>query len=142
VPYNEGLYSPEMNRRTYDEICTRAENLLHGGFDVVVDGAFKRQSEREPVFEAARRAGARIVFLETVCEPEEQRLRLSRRAQHDTRSDGRVELMELQRRDFEPANPDHAELFHTVSTDGPKTVTRSQVEEILRAEELLPPDEG
>jgi hypothetical protein len=50
--------------------------------------------------------------------------------------------MELQRRDFEPANPDHAELFHTVSTDGPKTETRTQVEEILRAEGLLPAEEG
>ncbi len=43
VPYNEGLYSPEMNSRTYDEVCERAENLLLGGFDVVIDGAFKRQ---------------------------------------------------------------------------------------------------
>jgi len=138
VPYNEGLYSPEMNRRTYDEICTRAENLLHGGFDVVVDGAFKKQSERVPVIEAARRAGARIVFLEAVCNPDEQRRRLERRQQHDTRSDGRVELMELQRRDFEPPNPDHAELFHEVSTEGPKTETRAHVEEILREQGLLP----
>jgi aminoglycoside phosphotransferase family enzyme/predicted kinase len=140
VPYNEGLYSLEMNSRTYDEICTRAENLLHGGFDVVVDGAFKRQSEREPLFEAARRAGARIVFLETVCNADEQRHRLERRQQHDTRSDGRVELMEQQREDFEPANPDQARLFHEISSEGPKTVTRAHVEEILRAEGFLPAD--
>jgi len=138
VPYNEGLYSQEMNRRTYDEICTRAENLLHAGFDVVVDGAFKRQSEREPVIEAARRVGARLVFLETVCDVDEQRRRLEMRQQHDTRSDGRVELMELQREDFEPENPDHAELFHVISTEGPKTDTRAHVEEVLRAEGILP----
>jgi len=137
VPYNEGLYSLEMNRRTYDEICTRAENLLHGGFDVVVDGAFKRQSERDPLIEAARRTGARIVFLETVCDADEQRRRLERRQQHDTRSDGRVELMEQQRKDFEPANPNHREIFHAVSTEGKKTETRAHVEEILRAEEML-----
>ncbi len=142
VPYNEGLYSQEMNRRTYDEICTRAEHLLHGGFDVVVDGAFKRQSEREPVIEAARRAGARLVFLQTVCDADEQRRRLEMRQQHDTRSDGRVELMELQREDFEPENPDHAELFHEISTEGPKTDTRAHVEEVLREEGLLPAEAG
>jgi len=140
VPYNEGLYSLEMNSRTYDEICERAENLLHAGFDVVVDGAFKRQSERDPVIEAARRTGARLVFLQTVCDAGEQRLRLERRQQHDTRSDGRVELMEQQREDFESGNPDHLELFHEISTEGPKNETRASVEELLRAKEMLPAD--
>ena len=139
VPYNEGLYSPEMNTRTYDEICDRAENLLHAGFDVVVDGAFKRQSERDPVIEAARRTGARLVFLQTVCNVDEQRRRLGLRQQHDTRSDGRVELMDQQQKDFEPGNPDHLELFHEISTEGPKTETRASVEEVLRAEGMLQP---
>jgi hypothetical protein len=79
-----------------------------------------------------------LVFLETVCDVDEQRRRLEMRQQHDTRSDGRVELMELQREDFEPENPDHAELFHLISTEGPKIDTRAHVEEVLRAEGLLP----
>jgi aminoglycoside phosphotransferase family enzyme/predicted kinase len=138
VPYNEGLYSPEMNRKTYAEVCRRAENLLLGGFPVVVDGAFKYQDERLPVIEAAERAGARLIFIQTVCEPDEQRRRLEKRQQHDTRSDGRVELMENQRADFEAPNLDFEELFHTVSTDGPKLQTRSVVEELLYSEALLP----
>ena len=138
VPYNEGLYSPEMNRKTYAEVCRRAENLLLGGFPVVVDGAFKYQDERLPVIEAAERADARLIFIQTVCEPDEQRRRLEKRQQHDTRSDGRVELMENQRADFEAPNLDFEELFHTVSTDGPKLQTRSVVEELLYSEALLP----
>jgi aminoglycoside phosphotransferase family enzyme/predicted kinase len=138
VPYNEGLYSPEMNKKTYAEVCRRAENLLLGGFPVVVDGAFKYGEERVPVIEAAERTDARLVFIQTVCEADEQRRRLEKRQQHDTRSDGRVELMEHQRADFEPPNLDYAELFHTISTDGPKPQTRSLVEELLRSEGLLP----
>jgi predicted kinase len=138
VPYNEGLYSPEMNKKTYAEVCRRAENLLLGGFPVVVDGAFKYGEERVPVIEAAQRTGARLVFIQTVCEADEQRRRLEKRQQHDTRSDGRVELMEHQRADFDGPNPDHAEIFHTISTDGPKPQTRSLVEELLRSEGLLP----
>jgi len=45
--------------------------------------------------------------------------------------------MEHQRADFEGPNPDHTELFHTVSTDGPKPQTRSIVEELLRSEGLM-----
>jgi len=137
VPYNQGLYSPEMNAKTYAEVCSRAENLLLGGFPVVMDGAFKRQSERVPVIEAARRTGARLVFLKTTCEAEEQRRRLEGRQQHDTRSDGRVELMERQRTDFEPPNPDALCYFHTVETDGPKTETQARVEALLEAESVL-----
>jgi predicted kinase len=141
VPYNEGLYSPEMNRRTYEEVCRRAENLLQAGFPVAVDGAFKRREERQPVIDLARRSGARLLFLETTCVPEEQRLRLERRQEHDTRSDGRVEIMEQQRQEFEGPNPGCPELFETVSSDGPKSETRRRVLEILETRGLLAADE-
>jgi hypothetical protein len=90
------------------------------------------------VIEAAQRTGARLLFIQTICETEEQRRRLEKRQQHDTRSDGRVELMEHQRADFEAANVDFEHLFHVISTDGPKPQTRSLVEELLRSESLLP----
>jgi aminoglycoside phosphotransferase family enzyme/predicted kinase len=138
LPYNEGLYSPEMNRTTYDEVCSRAENLLHAGFNVVVDGAFKHQSEREPVFDLAERTGARLAFIEATCSVDEQRRRLSKRQQHDTRSDGRVELMEHQRADFEPASSDRADAFHVIDTTDPKPETHARVEALLRAEGMLP----
>jgi hypothetical protein len=141
VPYNEGLYSPEMNRRTYDEVCRRAGNLLQAGFPVVIDGAFKRQRERDPVVELADRAEARLVFVETTCSHDEQFRRLSKRQLHDTRSDGRVELMEEQREDFESAGPDRLELFETVNTDGPKDETQRRVVELLVERGVLASDE-
>ncbi len=141
VPYNEGIYSPEMNRRTYDEVCRRAENLLEAGFSVAVDGAFKQRDERLPVVELARRTNANLLFLETTCEPDSQLQRLERRQVHDTRSDGRVELMERQRRDFEPPNPEWADLFASVSTEGAKSATRQNVVELLEQRGLLAREE-
>lgn len=137
VPYNQGLYSPEMNRRTYEEVCLRAENLLLAGFPVAIDGAFKRRSERQPVVDLARRSGARLVFLETACGPLEQRRRLELRELHDTRSDGRVELMERQRSEFEAASPETAHLFERLSTDGPEAETQGRVFDLLHARGLL-----
>jgi predicted kinase len=141
VPYNKGLYSPEMSRRTYTEVCRRAENLLQAGFPVAIDGAFKHQSDRQAVIDLAGRAGARLVLLETVCEPAEQRRRLEKRQLHDTRSDGRVELMERQRVDFEPPNSEHAELFERVATDGPVAETQRRVIELLKTRGLLETEE-
>ena len=90
-----------------------------------------------PLIELAERTGARLVFLRTTCECTEQRRRSKRRQRHDTRSDGRVELMDHQRTDFEAANPEHPELFHAVATDGPKPETKARVEELLRAEGVV-----
>ncbi len=140
VPYNAGLYSPEMSRRTYSEVCDRAENLLHAGFPVVIDGAFKARSDRLPVIDLAERAGARLLFLETVCRPEEQRRRLATRQLHDTRSDGRVEIMEQQRREWEKPDAGHRSFFEAVSTDGPVHATHRRTAEILGTHGLLPQD--
>ena len=106
-----------------------------------MDGAFKRHVERQPVIDLARGVGARLLFLETTCEPAEQRRRLERRQEHDTRSDGRVEIMEQQKEEFEGPNPDCPELFDTVSSDGPKPDTRRRVLEILEARDMLAADE-
>jgi predicted kinase len=141
VPYNVGLYSPEMNDRTYAEVCRRAENLLHAGFSVAIDGAFKKQAERQPVIELASRTDAQLLLLETVCSPETQRQRLEKRQVHDTRSDGRVELMERQRTDFEPPWPECEHYFEQVATDGPKEETRRRVIELLLSHGLLEGEE-
>jgi hypothetical protein len=79
--------------------------------------------------------------VETVCEPAEQRRRLEKRQLHDTRSDGRAELMERQRTDFEPPNSEHAELFERVATDGPVAETQRRVIELLKARGLLETEE-
>jgi aminoglycoside phosphotransferase family enzyme/predicted kinase len=141
VPYNEGLYSPEMSRWTYEEVCRRAENLLEAGFSVAVDGAFKKQRDRTPVIDLARRTGAKLIFIQTTCEPSTQTQRLQKRSLHDTRSDGRVELMEQQRADFEPPNPEAAALFVDIATDGPKPETRQRVNELLESHGLLTTEE-
>ncbi len=137
VPYEEGLYSPAMNERTYAEVCERAENLLHAGFPVVVDGAFKRRRERRPVVELAQRTGARLVFVELVCDEADQVQRLERRRLHDTRSDGRVELLTRQRGEFESPAPGHARFSERLSTGGSPDATQRQLIELLEARGLL-----
>ena len=136
VPYNAGLYSAEMNRRTYEEVCNRAENLLRAGFPVAIDGAFKRERDRLPVIELARRTDADLVFVEATCAPAEQRRRLAERQIQDIRSDGRLEIMERQREEYE-APVQHLELHAKVSTDGPEEETQQRAEELLRQRGLL-----
>jgi len=137
LPYNEGIFSPEMSERTYAEICRQAESLLIADLPVVVDGCFKNRAERLPLIEMAERIGAELVFLQTTCEEDEQHRRLETRQEHETRTDGRVELIEPQRRDFAPPSTEHAHLFQTLDTGTSKKEGIANFEEWLRARKPL-----
>ncbi len=132
VPYGTGLYSAEMNELTYDESCRRAGSLLDAGLPVAMDGAFKTHQQRQVVIDTAREHGADVLFVRTVCDPDTQRRRLEARQVYDTHSDGRIELMERQRNEFDPPAPDVAHLFEEFSTDGEVDDTRARVVAHLR----------
>ena len=137
VPYGTGLYSAEMNERTYDESCRRAGDLLDAGLPVVIDGAFKTAEQRQVVMDTAREHGGNVRFVETVCESDAQRQRLEARQVYDTRSDGRIELMERQRTEFESPATDVAHLFSVLPTDGPVDDTRQRLIEYLKERDML-----
>ena len=71
--------------------------------------------------------GAHVHFMETVCDPDTQHQRLEDRQVHENHSDGRIELMQRQRTEFESPADDIAHIFERVSTDGPIDDIQSRV---------------
>jgi uncharacterized protein len=55
--FGEGLYTPEMTRRTYDEIRARAAEHLGRGRPVVLDAVHATRAEREASVAVARATG-------------------------------------------------------------------------------------
>ena len=102
-PFGKGIYSEEMSRKTYLEMRKQAEKILKQGRSVILDGSYKRQAERLALLELARKTRARIRFIECRAPLKTIRQRLFQRA-GDTEaiSDGRWELFNLQRQDFDP----------------------------------------
>jgi predicted kinase len=133
VPYNAGIYSPEMTERTYGEMNRIAESLLTADLPVVMDGSFKSNEERLRVLEMARRVGAEVLFVETTCDEEEQRRRLESRQRTDTRSDGRIELMENQRQDFDDPSGEVAAVYHRLPTGRTEDEARTRLDGLLAA---------
>jgi len=62
--YGEGLYAPDVTRRTYAGIALRAERLLQAGKSVVLDGTFAHSWQRELAAIIAKRSGALLLYLE------------------------------------------------------------------------------
>ena len=52
VPFNVGLYSPEMTSRTYGEMLNRAtEAISRGETGVVLDGSYGAEGQRHQVID-------------------------------------------------------------------------------------------
>ncbi len=101
--YGEGLYTPEMGRRTYAEALRLAGETLLAGWCVVVDGSFSAAAERRAAAEAAARAGVELGVV--WCDAPDAVIaeRLRRRAGDRLEvSDGRVELLAAHRARYEP----------------------------------------
>jgi len=100
--FGEGLYAPEMGRRTYGEAIRLAAELLEAGWPVILDGSFSHAPERA----AARALAARhhVPFSVLWCDaPDDvlmERLRRRREDQHEV-SDGREELVAEHRSRYE-----------------------------------------
>ncbi len=61
--FGEGLYSPQMTRRTYARLLDCAESSLNGGMNTVVDAAFLTRSDRCLFQELAARQGSPFIIL-------------------------------------------------------------------------------
>lgn len=120
--FEEGIYSAEATRKTYEAALERAEAFIAAGESVILDASFRSRRDRERARESARRAGAGFMLVECVCPEATVMERLEKRtAQAGQVSDGRWELYETQKKLFEP-------------------VEEIQSEEYVRADTSLRPD--
>ncbi|MDD5286945.1 MAG: AAA family ATPase [Desulfuromonadaceae bacterium] len=100
--YGQGLYEESVSERTYGELERLAECELAAGNSVIVDASFRNAMERSIFVRLAARSNAAFIILMVSCDHDEQRKRLSGRiAGAPSVSDGRMELLELQKADFD-----------------------------------------
>jgi hypothetical protein len=116
----EGIYSPEMSLRTYEEMVRRAAAALAEGRPVIMDGTHLRAEHRERSLAAARGAAARTVIIEcrldekTALERIETRYRSGR-----SESEGRPEVYMAQAPQWEPVSAGEADSVIRLDTGQP-----------------------
>jgi uncharacterized protein len=110
-PYGRGIYSAKATEQTYEAVFERAAGALQKGESVIMDASFSRFGYRERAGELARKAGARFAIVECTAPDAVIRRRMEERAtKKDQPSDGRWEIFEEQRADFEPVRKDEGSL--------------------------------
>jgi uncharacterized protein len=105
--YGSGIYSAEFTHMTYDTLLSRAAQNLVMGRSVIIDASFGRRADRDRCRALAARFAAGFFILSTSLREKVLKQRLDHRAGSPRRiSDGRWELLALQKEHFEPVADD------------------------------------
>jgi predicted kinase len=101
--FQQGIYTREFSRRTYQELMNRAAaDIRAGGPGVVLDGSYHQRAERDLVRRLAAELDADCTFVLCRCGEAEVQRRLTLRAlDPQAVSDGRWEIYLTQKEKFE-----------------------------------------
>jgi len=101
--FGQGIYSDDVSRRTYAEALTRADEILRKGKTVIIDASYKRREERLKAKSAAEQLQADFYVIECKCHEDVLKGRLEKRlSEAGEASDGRWEIYQAQKNDFDP----------------------------------------
>ncbi len=124
IPFETGLYSAAASEATYTELLRLAEEELVAGRSVIIDACFISRELRRPFSQLAARLGVPCVVLQCSCPDPEQRRRLvERETAGESVSDGRLEILELQRNNFQPPDGSEGIVLNVSTAASPETLT-------------------
>ena len=98
----KGAYDPAFTERVYSEAMRRAEIVLASGRPVVLDASFRSASMRGAARQLALAHGVPFRFVECRADADVCRARLAQRERAAGVSDGRLEVFDAFRSQFEP----------------------------------------
>jgi predicted kinase len=134
VSFGEGLYSNEMSQATYRQLELLAGAELASGHSVLIDAGFGTAAVRAAFARLASSQGAILVILLVQCAPDEQIRRLRERSSRGISvSDGRVELLDLQKSLFEPPDDSEGTVIAFSSSDRSEHALNSVYERLFRS---------
>ena len=124
IPFETGLYSAAASEATYAELLRLAEAELVAGRSVIIDACFISREQRRPFSQLAARLGVPCVVLQCLLPDPEQRRRLvERETAGEGVSDGRPEILELQRNSFQPPDGSEGVVLNVSTAASPDTLT-------------------
>jgi len=130
--FDSGLYSPESTNATYEELFSSAREYLKQGQQVILDASFKKQKIRQALIDMARENNAEVYIIECVLDEAEVKRRLDKRVAEGSISDGRWEIFEKQKLDFDKITEFPRKNHVIINTSAPVSVLIKEIiEEVL-----------
>jgi len=125
--FDHGIYSADFSRLTYDTMLNEAKIILADGGSVILDASFIRAEHRLKAKQLAEEMKADFFIIECTLAEEIVRQRLPERLKQGTVSDGRWEIFEEQKRQFEAVTEVLEANYVIIDTSRPVSETVRQV---------------
>ncbi|KAG6617593.1 aminoglycoside phosphotransferase [Phytophthora cinnamomi] len=133
--FEEGLYSPEMTQRTYDDILKQCVKHLRKGERVVIDATFRDPVQRQRFIGAARTEGA--LFAIIMCECDREIIKGRMLARKNDISDATWGVYEFMEKTWHFPERDTMAECSVVNTEKEKELTLRRAQVFLRKIGLL-----
>lgn len=99
------LYSPAMNKKTYQALLRFSQTCLANGFNVIVDATFLKLSHRQPFYDMAKSCNSQSFLISLLTPPELAEAAIIQRLKENTNpSDADVNIMLKQLKVLEPVD--------------------------------------
>ena len=99
--YGEGVYSKESREQVYGELFKAARKELKNQKNIIIDASFQKQKQRDKSRQIADETNSKFIII--YCHAPNHKIRewLIKRARKNSVSDGRIEILEDFRKNFD-----------------------------------------
>ncbi len=118
TPYQRGIYSVEMTKRTYRSLLDKARAIIDSGRWAILDATFAQRAQRLEAEALAHSLGTGFGIIYCTASRSELANRLDKRSRlHLDISDATQEVLDEQLRRFEAPQPDEGPIFQWTGTE-------------------------
>lgn len=136
--FGAGIYSDDISNRVYKKALELTEQSINAGRAVIIDASFKRRDQRQKAMALANNLHVPFYILECVCPDGIAKKRLEKRAlEQENISDGRWELFQKQKDDFDSISEIPSNCLLKMDTSVHPEITRRDVIRKIRFPETF-----
>lgn len=134
--FGQGIYSSDISRKTYQKALDLAATKIKQGKAVIIDASFRNSSDRALAIDLAEKLQAPLYAVECSCPDDIVKIRLEKRIlDKDNPSDGRWEILQEQKKQYEQINEIPAEsCFNIDTSENPEILRQKIIHTIKMAE--------
>ncbi len=135
--FGRGIYTHDISQKTYEKAVELAAERMQQGKPVIIDASFKNRSDRALAFKLAERLHVPFYVIECTCPDDIVKIRLEKRMlEKDNPSDGRWEILQEQKKQYEALSEIPAGSYFKVDTSDNPEILRQDIIHTIKMAEL------
>ncbi|MHB8137056.1 MAG: bifunctional aminoglycoside phosphotransferase/ATP-binding protein [Smithellaceae bacterium] len=135
--FGQGIYASDISQKTYEKAIELAAEKIQQGKPVIIDASFKNRSDRALAADLAERLHVPFYVIECNCPDAVVKIRLEKRKlDKDNPSDGRWEILQKQKNQYEEIREIPEDSCFKVDTSANPEISRQNIIRTIKMAEL------